>query len=42
MKTITLIDVRDALRHEQYMIEVPEEIRVRAQLAIERMVALGA
>lgn len=42
MKTITLIDVRDALRHEQYMIDVPEEIRVRAQLAIERMVALGA
>ncbi len=42
MKTITLIDVRDALRHEQYMIDVPEEIRARAQLAIERMVALGA
>ncbi|MBA2293242.1 MAG: quinolinate synthase NadA [Gemmatimonadales bacterium] len=42
MKTITLIDLRDALRHEQYMIDVPEEIRARAQLAIERMVALGA
>ncbi len=42
MKTITLIDVRDALRHEQYMIDVPKDVRVRAQLAIERMVELGA
>jgi quinolinate synthase len=41
MKTITLLDVRDALRHNQHVIEVPEEVRVRARTAIERMVALG-
>jgi len=42
MKTITLLDVRDALRHNQHVIEVPEAIRIRARTAIERMVALGA
>jgi quinolinate synthase len=41
MKTITLLDVRDALRNNQHVIEVPEEVRVRARTAIERMVALG-
>ena len=42
MKTITLRDVRDALMHHQYEIDVPSEIRLRAKLAIDRMVALGA
>ena len=42
MKTITLRDVRDALVHHQYEIDVPVEIRMRAKLAIDRMVALGA
>jgi quinolinate synthase len=41
MKTITLIEVRDALRHNQFVIEVPPDIRARALLAIERMVSLG-
>jgi quinolinate synthase len=42
MKTITLVDVRDALRHNQFEIDVPAEVRERAKLAIDRMVALGA
>jgi quinolinate synthase len=42
MKTITLLDVRDALTRGQHVIDVPEEIRIRARTAIERMVALGA
>lgn len=41
MKTITLLDLRDALKFNQYQIEIPEEIRLRAAGAIERMVALG-
>jgi quinolinate synthase len=41
MKTITLLDVRDALRHTQHVVDVPEAIRIRALGAIERMVALG-
>ncbi len=41
MKTITLLDVRDALRLGQHAIDVPEAIRARAALAIQRMVALG-
>lgn len=42
MKTITLQDVRDALLHDQHAIDVPADIRTRAKLAIDRMVALGA
>ncbi len=42
MKTITLVDVRDALRLNQFEIDVPTEVRERAKLAIDRMVALGA
>jgi quinolinate synthase len=41
MKTITLVDVRDALARTQHVIDVPEAIRDRASLAIERMVSLG-
>lgn len=41
MKTITLLNVRDALRQMQHAIEIPEETRARALGAIERMVALG-
>lgn len=41
MKTITLVDLRDALRDTQYVIDVPVEIQRRALGAIERMVALG-
>jgi quinolinate synthase len=41
MKTITLLDVRDALAEMQHAIDVPAEIRARALGAIERMVSLG-
>ena len=39
MNTITLEATRDALRLNQYVIEVPEEIRVRAVRSVERMLA---
>jgi quinolinate synthase len=41
MKTITLEDVRDALRNDEHAITVRPEIRTRARLAIDRMVAIG-
>lgn len=42
MKTITLLDVRDALAKNQFEIDVPADVRERARGAIDRMVALGA
>ena len=41
MKTITLIDVRDALLLDRHVVEVQEEIRIRAHRAINAMVTLG-
>jgi quinolinate synthase len=41
MNEITLEDTLDALTHTRYVIEVPEEIRVRAARAVERMIAIG-
>jgi len=41
MKTITLRDVRDALLHDRYAIDVPEEIAERARSAIDAMVTIG-
>ncbi|NIM52751.1 MAG: quinolinate synthase NadA [Gemmatimonadales bacterium] len=41
MKTITLENVRDALRDDQHLVTVPEEIAERARAAINRMVAIG-
>jgi quinolinate synthase len=41
MNEITLEDTLYALRYNQYVIEVPEEIRVRATQAVERMLAIG-
>ncbi len=41
MNEITLEETRDALLHNQYVIEVPEEIRVRARRCIDRMLAVG-
>jgi quinolinate synthase len=41
MNQITLEDTRDALKYNRYVIEVPEEIRVRAVRAVERMLAIG-
>ena len=41
MKMITLEKLRDSLRDMRYVVTVPEEVAVRARLAIERMVAIG-
>jgi quinolinate synthase len=41
MNQITLEAVRDALLYTQYVVEVPEEIRVRAAQSVERMIAIG-
>ncbi len=41
MNEITLEQTRDALLYNQYVIEVPEEIRVRAKRAVDRMIAIG-
>ncbi|MCI4350371.1 MAG: quinolinate synthase NadA [Thermoplasmata archaeon] len=39
MKQIDLTDVRDSLAQNQFQIEVPPAIAVRARLALERMIA---
>ncbi|MCC7353320.1 MAG: quinolinate synthase NadA [Anaerolineae bacterium] len=41
MNQITLEDTLASLQRTQYVIEVPEEIRVRALRAVERMIAIG-
>ena len=41
MKKITLEKTLASLRHNQYEVEVPEDVRVRALLAVERMLAVG-
>ncbi|MBI5565147.1 MAG: quinolinate synthase NadA [Chloroflexi bacterium] len=41
MNTITLEDTRAALQKTQYVVDVPEEIRVRAYKAVERMIQIG-
>ena len=41
MNEITLEETRDSLKFMQYVIDVPEDIRVRALQAVERMVAIG-
>jgi quinolinate synthase len=41
MNQITLEMTRDALKHMQYVTEVPEEVRVRAYRAVERMLKIG-
>jgi quinolinate synthase len=41
MKLTTLAKVRDALRDLTPAIEVPEEVRIPARIAVERMVAVG-
>jgi len=42
MNEITLEETLLSLQRTQYIIEVPEEIRRRALLAVERMIAIGA
>ncbi len=41
MNQIRLEDTLDSLRYNQYIIEVPEDIRARAAKAVERMIAIG-
>jgi quinolinate synthase len=41
MNEITLEHTRDSLKYMRWQIEVPEEIRVRALRAVERMLAVG-
>jgi quinolinate synthase len=41
MNQITLEDTLNALKYNRYVIEVPEEIRVRAARSVERMIAIG-
>ena len=41
MEKVTLEDTLAALQLNRYVIEVPEEIRLRAALAVERMIAIG-
>ncbi len=41
MNQITLEDTREALLKTQYVTEVPEDIRVRASKAVERMIQIG-
>ena len=41
MNEITLEDTLNALRHDQYPIEVDEDVRVRAKRAIDRMLEIS-
>jgi quinolinate synthase len=41
MNTITMEETRDALKFNRYVIDVPEEIRVRAFRAVQRMIEIG-
>jgi len=41
MNMITMEDTRDALKYNRTIIEVPEEIRVKAYRAVERMIKIG-
>ena len=41
MNEITLEDTRESLKHNRYVIDVPEDIRVRALAAVERMLEIG-
>jgi quinolinate synthase len=41
MNMITMEDTRDALKFNRYVIDVPEEIRVKAFRAVDRMIKIG-
>src|SRR5262249_37144660 len=41
MNQITLEDTLKSLQRNQYVIEIPEDIRIRAARAVERMIKLG-
>ncbi len=41
MNMITMEDTRDSLKLNRYLIEIPEEIRLRAFRAVDRMLKIG-
>lgn len=41
MNTITMEDTLDALKFNRYVIDVPEDIRVRAERSVQRMIGIG-
>ncbi len=41
MNEVTLEQTRDALKHNRHVIDVPEDIRVRALKAVQRMIEIG-
>jgi quinolinate synthase len=41
MNQITLEDTLKSLQQIRYIVEVPEEIRVKAARAVERMIMIG-
>ncbi len=41
MNTITMEDTLEALKLDRYIIDVPEDIRVRAERAVKRMIEIG-
>jgi quinolinate synthase len=41
MHEITLEQTRDSLKFMRWQIDVPEDVRVRALRAVERMLAVG-
>ncbi|MEW6401455.1 MAG: quinolinate synthase NadA [Chloroflexota bacterium] len=41
MNTITMEDTLAALKYNRHVIEVPEDIRLRAQRAVQRMIEIG-
>ena len=41
MNMITMEDTRDALKFNRYVIDIPEEIRVKAFQAVDRMIKIG-
>ena len=41
MNTITMEDTLNALKYNRYVVEVPEDIRLRAERAVRRMIGIG-
>ena len=41
MNTITMEDTLNALKLDRYIIDVPEDIRIRAARAVQRMIEIG-
>jgi len=41
MNTITMEDTLNALKYNRYVVEVPEDVRLRAERAVRRMIEIG-